>query len=380
MIEYALLFALGFLGAAVIALAIAPAIHRRIVAYTERRLYATMPISPEEVRAQKDMERAAFAAEAARLGQDVRREREGRLKAEAQAEAMGAEATHLTGELAELRHHIEDMNTATADLRAEIRRATLHNTDLKAALNLSQTTIDALRREMDLHMERERRLETDISNYRIEIAARESENENLSMRLQAIRHERDTLRQDYRQTTGNLTDLERRSSQSESRLARLEQKMLRQAADLADMENRLERRNREVEQLRERLRAAQRQKEALRMAASTGETASEEEQMEKPGTESTPRRETASDEPLKERGKALMAKVLATGKGGDDAELREEIADLAAAMAAHAGGGGKTAERIRDILIASPPPAGAARLTLANRIASALRERGIASR
>lgn len=76
MIEYAILFGLGFLTATLLALLIAPAIHRRIVAYTENRIRATMPISPQEVRAQKDMARALYAAENAKVRQELDTERE----------------------------------------------------------------------------------------------------------------------------------------------------------------------------------------------------------------------------------------------------------------------------------------------------------------
>ena len=43
MIEYALLFGLGFLTAILAGLLLAPAIHRRIVKFTEDRILATMP-------------------------------------------------------------------------------------------------------------------------------------------------------------------------------------------------------------------------------------------------------------------------------------------------------------------------------------------------
>ena len=75
-IEYALLFGLGFLAAAMIVMLIAPAIHRRVVLYTENRLKATMPLSPQEIRAQKDMVRALYAAENAKTTQELLRERE----------------------------------------------------------------------------------------------------------------------------------------------------------------------------------------------------------------------------------------------------------------------------------------------------------------
>ena len=68
MIEYALLFGLGFLTAAFLVFLVSPAVHRRIVWYTENRMRATMPLSPQEVRAQKDMVRALYAAENAKIG------------------------------------------------------------------------------------------------------------------------------------------------------------------------------------------------------------------------------------------------------------------------------------------------------------------------
>ena len=65
-IEYALLFGLGFLSAILAGLLLAPAIHRRIVKFTEDRILATMPVSPQELRAQKDMVRAEMAVQVAR--------------------------------------------------------------------------------------------------------------------------------------------------------------------------------------------------------------------------------------------------------------------------------------------------------------------------
>ncbi|MCY0148189.1 hypothetical protein OEG84_10810 [Hoeflea sp. G2-23] len=66
MIEFVLLFALGFLAAALVALIIAPIIQRRVVTLTERRMRASVPLSAAEIRAEKDMARAAYAAENAR--------------------------------------------------------------------------------------------------------------------------------------------------------------------------------------------------------------------------------------------------------------------------------------------------------------------------
>lgn len=95
MIEYAILFGLGFLTATLLALLIAPAIHRHIVAYTENRIRATMPISPQEVRAQKDMARALYAAENAKVRQELDTEREKNTSLRLANEAASSDAYRL---------------------------------------------------------------------------------------------------------------------------------------------------------------------------------------------------------------------------------------------------------------------------------------------
>ena len=142
------------------------------------------------------------------------------------------------------------------------------------------------------------------------------------------------------------------------------------------MENRLERRVRETDKLRDRLRDALRQKENDPMTSTP--TGLEEQQASVMAAET--RTPDALAEPatpeairLQKRGELLMQRVLAAADNGDDNALREELADLAAAITAHAGEG-KSAQRIRDILIASPPYSGRGRVGLASRIKTAMAE------
>ena len=96
MIEFVLLFALGFLAAALVALIVAPVIHRRVVSLTERRIRASVPLSVAEIRAEKDMARAAFAAENARLSVDLKHNRD-------QLTESTARGTRLSNELVAIR-------------------------------------------------------------------------------------------------------------------------------------------------------------------------------------------------------------------------------------------------------------------------------------
>ncbi|MGH6811987.1 MAG: hypothetical protein ACREDM_06435 [Methylocella sp.] len=69
MIEQTMLFALGFLVAGLIALAVAPAFWRRAIRLSTRRLEMQLPLSPEEILASRDLLRAEFAVERRRLEQ-----------------------------------------------------------------------------------------------------------------------------------------------------------------------------------------------------------------------------------------------------------------------------------------------------------------------
>src|SRR5450631_80126 len=64
-----MVFALGFLVASLMALAIAPAFWRRAIRLSTRRLEMQLPLSPEEILAGRDLLRAEFAVEQRRLEQ-----------------------------------------------------------------------------------------------------------------------------------------------------------------------------------------------------------------------------------------------------------------------------------------------------------------------
>lgn len=384
-IEYALLFALGFLTASLLAVVIAPAIHRRIVAYTERRIFATMPISREEVHAQKAMVRATMAAENARIGSDLSRERQKVIDATLKTEAMQNEAIRLTGQLKDLQAALEEMQTEASAMRSDIRRVDLQNSDLKGALNHSQVSIDALRRENELHLERMRRLELDLSTSKVELASRDADNETLSLRIQAVRHERDALRADFRQSGTTISDLQQRTEQSEARLVRLEQKTFRQASDIADLETKLERRNRELERVRERLKTTVREKDALRVALKAAGLAlpvhdDQAPEPEEPALEADMEADAPhtpgnpGDEELSAHAAALSARVMAASDDHDDNALRDELASLAAAMTAQASSDAKVARHIRDI-VGLPTASNDDDNTLARRIRLAMGEK-----
>jgi DNA repair exonuclease SbcCD ATPase subunit len=250
-IQFALLFGLGFLSATLLAMILAPAIHRRVVRYTENRLKATMPISPAEVRAQRDMARAVYAAENARTKQELLQERDRAVDLQLRHDKLSEETATLHASQHELQMQVSDMSIEAADLRARLRREEGFIQQLKESLQLVENTLIAKDEEIETLKRRIARSAGDLDNAQIDLSTRETELENLRFRAANLREERDTLRTDVKLLTARAKDAETRLQEEERRTLRLEDKISREIAEKVDLQTTVERRVQEIERLRQ---------------------------------------------------------------------------------------------------------------------------------
>ena len=155
-IENILYFALGLLIAGLLALAVMPAVWRRAVRLTTRRIEAATPITMAEFRADKDQLRAEFALSTRRLEMNVealrrrlseqlrdvsrRRTEVGAIKGE--RESYLQQIRELEEREAELRRRILDLEKEGADLAQRLRMRDREFADKSAQL---ETTREALR-------------------------------------------------------------------------------------------------------------------------------------------------------------------------------------------------------------------------------------------
>lgn len=342
MIEYILLFSLGFLTAVLVAVLVAPAVRRRIVRFTENRIRATVPISAQELRAQTDMVRASYAAENAKLGVAVKREREKGLAHELTADRLRAELKVGASETASL---IERLNGLESDLAA--RQQELE--DSASALERARAEIqvkdgllaEAEKRAAELGIEAEH-LGGFVDYGKIDLAVRETEIENLKSALSNMKSERDQLRSDLKAAQERARDAEYKLEQNDGRVASLKERLDSEVARHAEKDEALDRRMRELEKLKEKL------AEIARPAA--GAAAEEPPAPEPPAEEPVPAEpepETvAASEQAIEIDKARMAdgirddaravadELAGPANPGRDDTLREEIASIAARMVA----------------------------------------------
>lgn len=378
MIEYALLFALGFLAATLVGLLVAPAIQRRIVAYTENRMKATTPLSPQEVRAQTDMARAVFAAENARVSQSLVREREKGTRLAVQNEALKRDVSRLAADNADLQAHIEDMNVDAGDLRSSLRHDEQKFAQLKAQLEAADREILHKKREIEILNANRDLVQSDLNDHLIALAAKETEIENLGSRLLALRHERDKLVEGLRVAQANLKETSLKLSREVSRARQLESELSREQNQSAGNDAAPERRVAEVDRLRDKLKnhtpdtrpqaAIAHTSEMKPLLAAPAEIPLIEHDRESASGNGASVLDLLSLEAdVRDRSAAITQRLSEAPTEATDAALREEMADVAAKMIvltdAHEG----DASPIRSLLDQAPPANGSGRLSLASR-------------
>lgn len=379
MIEYALLFALGFLAATLAGLLVAPAIQKRIVKFTEERLKATMPLSPQEVRAQKDMARAAYAAENAKLAQNVRREREKHALEMVRNEKLLADAATIGTENAELHAQIADMNIEAGDMRSALRREEMKGEQLRNALVTADRDIRAGLSDIEKLNGTINHLHADIDNMKIDLATRDTSIENLKSRIGNLKDERDKVREDLKTSIEKAKAFELRLSREEGRVRQLEAKLTRELAGSADKDNAIERRIAEINRLRDKVKTlAAENKEAVKAVRSTGlarTIAANRISPRRPEkVEPTPPVDIAAlEEDVRNQGTALTERLLAAKTGTNDAALREEMADLAGKMIVLTSAREGASSPVHDLIATIDPALDGDERSLAQRVREQLR-------
>jgi len=336
-IEFALLFGLGFLSALLIAMLVAPAIHRRVVVFTENRIRATVPISPQEVRAQRDMARAVYAAENARTKQELVQEKDKVVSLILQSDNLKDEIRTLTADNIELKAIAENLDVAASDLKSQLRQEESHIAELRAALEAAEE--QSIGKDMDID-ELKQQIELLVSkrdNTRIDLSTRETEVENLKFRVSALREERDNLRKDVRIQTARAKEAETRLANAEYRSTKLEDKLTKEVSLRTDKETALERRNDELARLREKMTAKSETKQSQAMAQEKNPTAT-------PSTKAAPAKPSPETDiearitqlsgDSRNRATALCERVANGKTTANDDVLREEMATIAANMVA----------------------------------------------
>lgn len=155
LVQPLMLMGIGFLLAAVLAVALSPAIHRRAERLTKRRLQDHIPQNVQELRAEKDHLRAAHALETRNLTLGLEKLQE---KAALQSAELGRRSeeahrlkialAHKDAALAALERRASGHDGDSAELRAELAATQFENNAARAALREAEQAIIALQAEI----------------------------------------------------------------------------------------------------------------------------------------------------------------------------------------------------------------------------------------
>lgn len=195
MIEQIMYFALGVLTAALVTMALLPALWRRAVRLTRRELEATLPLTPAEIAAERDQIRAAHAIDIRRLETQLE---QGEALLQATKTDLGARLTqvhlHETTISAQkqsieaLEGELEDKRSRIGNLEQDIALLAGERDKLIANLSAQQQTGQTL--EQELQAQR-----TLAEQRRLRLAEREEEatalNGKLADSLASVRQLRD---------------------------------------------------------------------------------------------------------------------------------------------------------------------------------------------
>ena len=367
MIEYAILFGLGFLTATLLALMIAPAIHRRIVAYTENRLRATMPISPQEVRAQKDMARALYAAENAKVRQELDTEREKNTSLRLANEAASSDAYRLGEQNRSFSLKIEELTLEVTELRAALDASEERAGAIGANLLQQEQAANERAAQMSDLTARLTNLTRELDDSKITAATRDLEAEQAKQSATRFRKEGETATRELQDVAARNKEAMTAVARESRKVTRLEEQIATVMAKNADLDTMLTLRNQEVARLKEQLAATGGRSNDMiirlpnpavpvEKAVSPQQPAVSAPEIAPAVAAETPEVETAGDAPalpvaeeptatppeglaqeiedIRNQGTALTERLLNVRGTGNDEPIRREIARIAAQMIA----------------------------------------------
>jgi chromosome segregation ATPase len=248
LVQSVLFFILGFLCAAFLVSLIAPAVWRRAVVLTRRRLEASLPLTQAEIQADKDRVRAEYAMKTRRL-EIVAKDLQEKVAEQLVEIARGREA------LKGLAVEKQEKNQALSDLQAKNAELRQREEDLHRLSEMHAQTERALEKRA-LELQKLEQMYDDASfsssNRQIELVARESELEKLASDIAMLRSQRKEADRRNQEIASESKAAREALKTEKRRTAELDKKVERLLATLADREEKLDRREKDLARMRER--------------------------------------------------------------------------------------------------------------------------------
>ena len=175
MIEQGIFFALGCILTALVALCFTPLLWRRALRLTRRRLQLQVPLSMQEILAERDQLRAEFAVERVRMEQAMARIRATKHADMAELGRRAVEVVALADQVATLRGVERAQDAEIGLLRREKAETGAESGAARVALYDAHALADRLKRTVEDTSDAARRLREDIDAKDVAIARLETQ-------------------------------------------------------------------------------------------------------------------------------------------------------------------------------------------------------------
>ncbi len=250
MLEGILYFALGFLGATFLALMISPMIWRRAVVLTKRRIESSVPLTLNEIQADKDRLRAEFAMSTRRLERSVEELKQRANEQVIEINTKRDELIKLGEETSEKISLIEELEGRSSETRSELQDRERRVDQLNVERKSLEEKLEQLALELETNERRLGEAEATSDGKRIELVARESEISNLTDKLKSEHDQIIKRRRSEEDLKAELVRETRRAENEASKAVELNEYMLKSQRRIADLEEKLERRQKEMTERR----------------------------------------------------------------------------------------------------------------------------------
>ncbi|HWK67319.1 MAG TPA: hypothetical protein VNS34_20520 [Rhizobiaceae bacterium] len=230
MIQSILFFALGFLCAAFLAVMVAPAIWRRALVLTRRRMEASTPLSKAEIQADKDSMRAQFAMATRRLEMSLKASRDKAFAQTIEIERDRLEMKRLEAAIAERDKALAEISDVSGGLTTELLRRDQEIKRLTERLAAAEERLAERAAEIEKLGRIYAEAPLGSSNGQVELVVREAELDKLTADMAEMRDgpaEKKIEQQGskHQELISTLADREEKLGHLERELARLKQRM-----------------------------------------------------------------------------------------------------------------------------------------------------------
>lgn len=332
MVQSILFFVLGFLTAGFVVLLIAPSVWRRAVSVTRQRVEAKLPMTLDEIRADKDSLRAEHAMALRKVEVQLKSAQEKLLtQAVELSRSREAQKAHVTDH-ADKDRTVSELEAARGSLSEDIAKRDEQIKALAAQLVEAESMLEKRAREIEEIGRLYDEASLSSSNRQIELVSRESEIGKLCDDMSALRSQRkDTDKRVVELEADNKAVREALLAETK-RAVELDKRLQQMVSSLSDRDDKLERREAELGRLREtelaRVREQLKGPQAAPETAAVNGTAQAMERERLEGRLTTLTREN-------KRLKGELSKAGRTKSSpSEDSQLREQMHELAAEVVA----------------------------------------------